>query len=799
LTEDLHEANKTIHSNRQLLKEYQNRSKDHTNHLSELQNELDVSVNRFQMKEQELSQQKYKQEATKRFLANEQDWLLRERTLIDQLEVERQERLKLQSERASALSRLEESLKQKECDHHVDYQKLLSEIQAMRSDILQYRQCQPGDSSRQVSLTPTATRHMKPNQKDTSVVHEVLAGEQKVKEGCSQVDHSSGLVGQHVCVHSEDQSSAGFSQDSSTVWSEDELKYELSALRQELSESEAERLHLSRQCDTYADLCDRQKLQCDDTALEVQKYKASLHALESERDKALGHCQKLENLLRKVQDQLKARHEHCENLQKSVDDLQLREAKKHQLSEEFEQLAKRFQEQNLHLAEQSNQISLLQEEVLCKSSQLKSVNKQARETIKRLRAQCKKQDEELIRLRKENSHMTSHTNRSDQGFMSECDYLELKVKIAEIKSSLTQCEMEKTHVEVQLGSTQSALNEKYAEVDKLHTDLAVSQDRLKELSLENVQLKESIQTGLQKLSSEKELQAEIQDSAHRHSQQIARAKLKISHAQAENSALKDEVSHLLQVNQSLTSQLSTPTTNPTSKVKKAKDHAKTQNIPKDGVAQTKRRFDESIQLLKECHKQELRDIQKQHASELEQLQETVAELQVQLEDKESVLRALRRQQIKTFTDQQRIGDDLSKSLEDTEKLRRKYFAARKYYEDKLNTIEREAAQSDVLLSSKLQVDLRDTQRNMSQLVADYKMVLDTVQEEIDAVVSKFGHFDEAVSLSKALSSSILTGYEDDYPNEDLKEWIAITMAKLKWIQRQVDLSTTSSATQSWRQ
>ena len=45
---------------------------------------------------------------------------------------------RLQSERASALSRLEESLKQKECDHHVDYQKLLSEIQAMRSDVRTY-------------------------------------------------------------------------------------------------------------------------------------------------------------------------------------------------------------------------------------------------------------------------------------------------------------------------------------------------------------------------------------------------------------------------------------------------------------------------------------------------------------------------------------------------------------------------------------------------------------------------------------------------------------------------------------
>ena len=49
-----------------------------------------------------------------------------------------------------------------------------------------------------------------------------------------------------------------------------------------------------------------------------------------------------------------------------------------------------------------------------------------------------------------------------------------------------------------------------------------------------------------------------------------------------------------------------------------------------------------------------------------------------------MLRALRRQQVKVFTDQQRIGDDLNKSLEDTEKLRRKYIAARKYYEDKVN-------------------------------------------------------------------------------------------------------------------
>ena len=68
----------------------------------------------------------------------------------------------------------------------------------------------------------------------------------------------------------------------------------------------------------------------------------------------------------------------------------------------------------------------------------------------------------------------------------------------------------------------------FVSCQQLHTDLAVSQDRLKELSLENVQLKESIQTGLQKLSSEKELRAEMQDSAHRHSQQIARAKVMCS-------------------------------------------------------------------------------------------------------------------------------------------------------------------------------------------------------------------------------------------------------------------------------
>ena len=36
-------------------------------------------------------------------------------------------------------------------------------------------------------------------------------------------------------------------------------------------------------------------------------------------------------------------------------------------------------------------------------------------------------------------------------------------------------------------------------------------------------------------------------------------------------------------------------------------------------------------------------------------------------------------------DQQRFGDSLSRSLEDTEKLRRKYTKARKFYEDKVHT------------------------------------------------------------------------------------------------------------------
>ena len=58
-------------------------------------------------------------------------------------------------------------------------------------------------------------------------------------------------------------------------------------------------------------------------------------------------------------------------------------------------------------------------------------------------------------------------------------------------------------------------------------------------------------------------------------------------------------------------------------------------------------------------------------------------LQVKLTDEQSTVHVLRRQQVKVLDDQQRWGDNLSQSLEDTEKLRRKYAKARKYYEDKV--------------------------------------------------------------------------------------------------------------------
>ena len=58
-------------------------------------------------------------------------------------------------------------------------------------------------------------------------------------------------------------------------------------------------------------------------------------------------------------------------------------------------------------------------------------------------------------------------------------------------------------------------------------------------------------------------------------------------------------------------------------------------------------------------------------------------LQVKLADEQSTVHVLRRQQVKVLDDQQRWGDNLSQSLEDTEKLRRKYAKARKYYEDKV--------------------------------------------------------------------------------------------------------------------
>ena len=60
-------------------------------------------------------------------------------------------------------------------------------------------------------------------------------------------------------------------------------------------------------------------------------------------------------------------------------------------------------------------------------------------------------------------------------------------------------------------------------------------------------------------------------------------------------------------------------------------------------------------------------------------------MQVKLADEQSTVRVLRRQQVKVLDDQQRFGDNLSRSLEDTEKLRRKYAKARKFYEDKVRT------------------------------------------------------------------------------------------------------------------
>ena len=90
---------------------------------------------------------------------------------------------------------------------------------------------------------------------------------------------------------------------------------QLAALKHELIQSEAERIHLSQQCDMYADLSDKQKLLCGTSVREVHKLEDSLQAVENERDAALAHCRRLEELLGRAENQLKVSQAQCDVLQ----------------------------------------------------------------------------------------------------------------------------------------------------------------------------------------------------------------------------------------------------------------------------------------------------------------------------------------------------------------------------------------------------------------------------------------------------------------------------------------------------
>ena len=98
---------------------------------------------------------------------------------------------------------------------------------------------------------------------------------------------------------------------------------QLAALKHELIQSEAERIHLSQQCDMYADLSDKQKLLCGTSVREVHKLEDSLQAVENERDAALAHCRRLEELLGRAENQLKVSQAQCDVLQEVCTYVQL--------------------------------------------------------------------------------------------------------------------------------------------------------------------------------------------------------------------------------------------------------------------------------------------------------------------------------------------------------------------------------------------------------------------------------------------------------------------------------------------
>lgn len=207
------------------------------------------------------------------------------------------------------------------------------------------------------------------------------------------------------------------------------------------------------------------------------------------------------------------------------------------------------------------------------------------------------------------------------------------------------------------------------------------------------------------------------------------------------------------------------------------DEAETSQSELQLVLQKIKKREKQLENLKEMANGEISSLRTELANTASLYEEKIHDLQMQLLDEQSMVETIRKRSAKVNNEHQKLGAELSRFLDDSEKLKRKYQKVKKCFKEK-SAIDDNASELHVEEIGKLQHQLLAINRQHHDQKQTQEALFKSLSLEIDTLIIKLG-------LSTKSPTFAIPATIND-PGTLTQSTMAIILVKLQWLQREAE-------------
>ncbi|XP_065887701.1 centrosomal protein of 128 kDa-like [Dysidea avara] len=610
-----------------------------------------------------------------------------------------------------------------------------------------------------------------------------------------------------------------------TLHSKDELLQEISDLQDQLYQSEQDQDKLAERCDTLQRLASsnestkeklaKQVRHMDISLQEANEEKAILNnkyhqmkdsylELKEEAKKLEQQCHELHNELTtdrssivdevmSLNSELKDRGEANKKLYREVNSLNsqldVSENNRRSLIGQFETLLQKLEGAESDKNHLLSHVRQLESQLQSCQEKDKATREQAVGNIKKYKSKLKHQEKLAAQFEQDHSaalqqveFLTAQVQQCQIQLQNEnqmCraleeENVELKTRMTEYETTISDLRMK--HEELATAATDLNTNLTHTKkaLELAREELTAEREKNEQTLADKIQLTEELAGLREEVTTVTDnIKAELDHVTQQKNKEISKLEKELGTLQSQNGELSKKLAKSTRAYQGVKVQLATS---------KREEHQSKDEMQKlqqqllqleqscNAKEQELRMEMEELQIM---HLNEIEQLTKAHEKQVTELENQISKLQVLLADERSTVRAVKRQQFKMFDDQYKFGDDLSQSLEDTEKLRRKYMKAKRFYEEKVASLEREQVEIKDEENDRLRLQLQELHKKIVQQAEDHEAVLRATSAEMDGLVQKVGQHINMPVFPASTNSEL-----------DSRKWIADTLAKLQWLKKE---------------